>query len=441
MVQRQIVKKYWLEILGAMADAQNIITSKHRLRQILAVSLYRNALYLITNTVVVSILSFLFWIVVARYYNEADVGYSVAIISAASLIATLSLFGFNTSIIRFYSKTEKPQDLINSCLTVCGITSLVIIAVFLASINFWSPSLVFVRENAIYSLTFIMFTLVLTLTGIICTIFIAGRRSGFVLFHNSISSLIKILLPVLFVVYFYSFGIVASWGIALGVALIFSLFVFAPKVIKNYRPIPTLKIKLIKDIWSYSVGNYLVYICMTIPVFALPIIVINLLGAEQNAYFYIAWTIATLLFAIPNGIALSLFAEGSHLEGKLRDNTMKSIKSSFLLLIPAMLILIMVGKWLLLAFGGSYSANSLQLLWVFVVSCLPLSIIYIYTSILRVTNRIKELVLIWGFMAVAILLISYIILPITGIIGIGYTWLGIHSIVAVYAIVFGRRLL
>ena len=83
----------------------------------------------------------------------------------------------------------------------------------------------------------------------------------------------------------------------------------------------------------------------------LPIIVVNLLGAEQNAYFYIAWTIATALSAIPIGIALSLFAEGSHFKDKLRGNTVKALKFTFLLLIPAVILLVLVGKWLLLAFG------------------------------------------------------------------------------------------
>jgi len=166
--------------------------------------------------------------------------------------------------------------------------------------------------------------------------------------------------------------------------------------------------------------------------------VLNLLGAEQNAYFYIAWMIATLLFAIPGAIAQSLFAEGSHFEEKLRENVIKSLKFTFLLLVPAVIVLILLGKWLLLAFGQSYLLNALKLLWILSISSLPLAINYIYTNVLRVTGRIKELIAVWGFIALAVLLVSYLIMPITSIIGIGYAWLGAQAVVATY--VLARRL-
>ncbi len=409
------------------------------IKQFMATPLYRNAIYLMVNSVVVGFLSFLFWVVVARFYTEANVGYSAAIISAATLLATLSLFGFNASLIRFLPQSPKPQDLINSCLTLCGITSLVVASIFLASVRLWSPSLVFVRENVIFATTFIILTLILTLSGIVCTIFIASRRAGFVLWHNTISSIVKILLPLLFVPFFQSFGIVASWGTAFGISLAVSLFVFAPKVQSHYRPMLALKLNLIKDIWRYSSGNYVAYLFMAMPFLVLPIIVVNLLGAEQNAYFYIAWTISTLISAIPNGVALSLFAEGSHFEDKLKENTIKSLKFTFLLLMPLVILLVLGGKWLLLAFGHNYSVNSLYLLWVFAITSLPLSITYIYTSILRVTNRIKELVAIWGCITVVMLAVSYLVMPTIGIMGIGYTWLGVHCAVVIYVFAFGRR--
>src|SRR4030042_2787394 len=172
----------------------------------------------------------------------------------------------------------------------------------------------------------------------------------------------------------------------------------------------------------------------------LPIMVVNLLGAEQNAYFYIAWTIATLLPAIPYSISMSLFAEGSNFEDKLRENVIKSLKLTFMLLIPAVVLTVLVGKWRLLAFGQSYSTNALHLLWILAISSLPMAINYIYTSILQVTNRIKELVVIWGFIAIAVLVVSYLVMPTTGIMAIGYAWLGVHCVVAIYVIVSTRQL-
>lgn len=54
------------------------------------------------------------------------------------------------------------------------------------------------------------------------------------------------------------------------------------------------------------------------------------------------------------------------------------------------------------------------------ISSLPLGINYIYISILRVTSRIKEMVIVWGFIAVGMLVVSYLAMPLVGITGMGY---------------------
>lgn len=411
---------------------------RQRLKQFLTTPLYTNAAYLIGNTIIVGLFGFIFWVLVTRYYTEAEVGYSSAIISAAGLAAMFSLLGFNFSLIRFLPKAEKPQELINSCLTLSGLASLTMAGIFLATVDFWSPALAFIKGDAIFTTTFIILTLLLALSLLVSTIFIAKRRAGFVLLQCSIHSLLRIPLPILFVLLFHSFGIIASFSMAFGVSLAVSLFLFVPKVQNHYKPIPTLKLNLIKGMWRYSGKSYLAQLFAAAPAMVLPIIVVNLLGPEQNAYFYIAWMIATLLLAIPVGISASLFAEGSHFEDKLRANAVKALKFTFVLLVPSVIILILLGKWLLLTFGQGYSVNSLHLLWVLAISSLPIGVNTIYVSILRVRGRLKELIAVWGFNAVAVLVVSYLVMPVTGIIGIGYVWLGAHSLLTAYLLISTR---
>jgi len=421
-----------------ISEAIGIITSREKLKQTATTPLYSNAFYLMLNTAITSLLGFFFWMIVARFYTEAEVGFSSAIISAISLLAIISLVGLNVSLIRFLPHSEKPPELINSCYTLSGLVSLVVAGICVAGLGFWSPALVFVKQNAVFTASFIVFTILCTLSGLVDCTFIAGRRAGFVLSKNTIYSMLKLPLPILFVVFFHAFGIVASWGIALAVALAVSIFLFLPKVQDSYKPVPTLKLSLFKDMWRYSSGNYLANLLSGCIPFILPLMVVNILSAEQNAYFYIGWMIAGLLFAIPTAVSTSLFAEGSHFEDMLKENVTRSLKFTYLLLVPAVIVLVLVGKWLLLAFGQNYSVNALHLLWVLSLSSLPLALSYIYTGILQVTGRIKELIAIWGFIALGTLLASYLVMPATGIVGIGYAWLGAQTIVAIY--VLARRL-
>jgi O-antigen/teichoic acid export membrane protein len=420
-------------------EAIDVVTSRKRLKQLLDIPLYSNAFYLMLNSGVTSLLGFFFWMVVARFYTEAEVGYSSAIISAISLLAMISLVGLNSSLIRFLPLADRPQKMINFSFTISGLISLVAAGIFIAGLGLWSPALSFIRQNAIFCSAFIIFALLWTLSSLIDAAFIASRRAGFVLSKNTVFSVLKIPLPILFVLFFHTFGVVASWATAVAVGVVLSLFLFLPRVLNHYKPVPTLKPGPIKGMWQYSGGYYLSNLLSAAPALVLPIMVVNLISAESNAYFYVAWMIAGLLFAIPIAVSQSLFAEGSHFEDKLRENVTKSLKFTFLLLIPAVIVLVLVGKWLLLAFGQSYSANALKLLWILAFAGLPLGINYIYSGILRVTGRLKELAIIWGLVALAVLLVSYLIMPITGIIGIGYVWLGTQVVVAIY-ILAARRL-
>ena len=423
-----------------ISEAIGIITSREKLKQTATTPLYSNAFYLMLNTAITSLLGFFFWMIVARFYTEAEVGFSSAIISAISLLSLAGLAGLNISLVRFLPHAEKPRELINSCYTLGGLLSLVLAGVFLVGLGFWSPALVFVRQSVIFAAAFIVFTILWTLSTMMDFTFVAERRAGFVLSKNTIFSVLKLFLPLLFVSSFHAFGIVASWGIAIAVALAVSVFLFLPRVQDSCKPVPTLRLNLLKDMWRYSAGNYLANLFMSGLSFILPLMVVNLLAAEQNAYFYVGWLIAGLLFAIPGAISTSLLAEGSHFEDKLKENVARSLKFTFLLLVPTTILLAAAGKWLLLIFGHGYSLNSLPLLRVLCLSSLPLGVNHIYTGILRVTGRIKELIVIWGFIALAVLLSSYLIMPLTGITGIGYAWLGMQLIVAIY-ILAARKLI
>ena len=426
------MRKANLPFFSIIREVIDIVTSRQKLVHFSTTPLYSNAFYLMLNTAIMSLLGFFFWMVVARYYTEAEVGYSSAIISALNLLAIISLAGLNTSLIRFLPRSDKPQELINTSYTLSSLISLVIAGIFIAGLSLWSPSLDFIKQNPIFTLAFIIFTLLWTLSRMLGATFTARRHAGFVLSKNAIRSTLKIPFAILLVSLFRTFGVVASWGIANAIALAISIFLFLPRVQNNYKPVPALKLNLIKDMWRYSAGNYLSNLLSGSVKFILPLMVVNLLGARQNAYFYVAWMIAGLLSAIPTAISQSLFAEGSHFEDKLRENVTKSLKLTFLLLVPAVVAIILAGKWLLLAFGQGYSLNAVSLLWILSLSSLPLAVNRIYSSILRVKGRLKELIAIWAFIAVSVFLSSYLLMPAFGIMGISYAWFGAHVVAAIY---------
>ena len=421
------------------------LMSREKLNAQFRIPLYTNAFYLMLNSVVVSLLGFAFWMIVARFYTVSEVGLAAAIIAAMVLLANLSNLGLGFGLIRFLPTVkDNATPMINSSFTLAGLVSLVAALVFLAGLGFWSPTLAFLRQHSVFFVSFVLFTIAFTLFRLLEQVFIAKRRAKFTFIQGVITSVLKIPIPIILVAFFGVFGIFASAGIAISVAVLVAMLWFLPRVQKGYIPLPTMHIQVINDIARYSLGNYFANLLWLAPGLLFPLMVVNTLGAEMNAYFYIAWAIAAVLFMIPSSISLSLFAEGSYERGLLRANTMKSLKLCLIILIPAILLIFIIGDKLLLLFGQAYSQSATTLLWLLALSTLPLTINYIFLSIKRVQKDIRGIIIISVAITVIALSLSYFLMGKMGILGVGIGWTIGQTIVAlvvgsIFAIKFWHR--
>jgi len=407
------------------------VTSKEGLKSLLSIPLYSNAFYLTLDIAVVSLLGFAFWVLAAKLYTPAQVGLASATIAAVIFLARLSGLGFGYGLIRFLpSAGRKSNALINSCFTIAGLTSLVAALVFLAGLNLWSPALLYIR-HPIFSISFVLVTVMYTLFLLIDRAFIAKRSARYVLFKNATAGLVQIAAVIAFVAFLSAFGIFSSWGLAILVALAIGLFQFLSRAQRGYTPVPTVSKETVKGVIRFSLGNYIAELLWFAPFMLFPLMAINILGAEINAYFYIAWAIAQMLFAIPMVISYSLFAEGSYKEDLLQSNTIKAIKLHLLILVPAIVVLLVLGDKLLLFFGRSYAENGATLLRILALSVIPVSINYTYLSVMRVKKNTKGVILVSASVASLALSSGYILMAKVGILGLGLGWIAAQTLVAI----------
>jgi len=409
-------------------------TSRKGLKGLLGTPLYANACYLMADVIVVSLLGFAFWVLVAKLYTPAEVGLASATIAAVIFLARLSGLGFGYGLIRFLPDAgAKSNALINSSFTIAGLTSLVAAVIFLGGLNLWSPALLYIRQP-ILSSSFVFITVVYTLFLLIDQSFIAKRRAKYVLFKNATAGLLKIAAALALVAFLDTFGIFASWGLPIFVALAIGLFQFLPRAQRGYIPVPTIRKETVNDVIHFSLGNHVAELLWFAPLMLFPLMVINILGAETNAYFYIAWIIAQMLFAIPMAVSYSLFAEGSHEESLLRSNTIKSAGLCLLILVPAIVALLVLGDKLLLLFGRSYSESGTTLLRILALSAIPVTINYICLSIMRVKKNIKGLMLVSASIASLALGSGYILMTKVGLSGVGVGWITTQTLVAIIVV-------
>jgi O-antigen/teichoic acid export membrane protein len=420
---------------------QNIkLNIANRLKD-LKIPFYRTSLFLIADSAVTAGIGFIFWIIVARYYSAEDLGYGSAAISAMSLLGSLSLIGLNTTIVRFLPSAEKPHRMINSCLTLTGLVAIAVAGIFIAGLPIWSPALDFIQKNAIFILAFIIFTAVYTLSMVTRNVFLAIRRADLVVASDTIQSTLKIPAAIILVLFFHSFGIAAAWGTAMVISLLIALGLFLTRSQGGYRPLPALDLKVIRNYRYYSAGNYLASLFGSATTWIMPIIVVNVLNSEANAYFYITWTISSLLSAISGASANSLFVEGSHSTETLKSNLVQALKFTYVLLIPAAIFTFVLSSPITDLFGSAYSINGAALLRLLVIANLCGGITSLYWAILRINKNIQELFFLSITQAIVFLGGSALILSHSGIIGIGYIWLGVQALIGFYALVKLRKIL
>lgn len=394
--------------------------------------LYANSLYILTNSVVTAAVGFVFWFVAARFYSDADVGLGSAAISAMSLLSAVSLLGLNFGLVRFLASSGKrAPELINTCFTIGSAVSAVAAVIFLLGVGIWSPALRFISQNGIYFASFVIFTVASTALSLSNYTFIAERRTGYSAGQGAIFSIIKVGLVVILAIFFGSFGIFSSWGLATVVAVGISIFIFLPRIQAGYRPATVIKGKMVKEIFRFSFQNYLSGLLWDAPMFILPIIVLNVLGAEQNAYFYIAWAFGGILRSIPMATSLSLLAEGSSNQERLTSHIQRSLKITLILLLPAVVLTLTIGDKLLVLFGPAYSQQGTKLLWLVAIAALPISVNFIYLSVRRVEKRLKGVLLLTAFVAIVTLGLSYVLLPRMSLAGTGIAWLTAQGVPAV----------
>lgn len=404
--------------------------------------LYKNSYFIMLTSGSVSVFGFVFWIIVARLYTPNDVGVATVIVSMSQLIGVFSILGLNHSLIRFYTTRDDRIEMINSSMTIVGLISMIFIVIFLIGLQFWSPALIVIRENLLLLFSFVLLTIMYSIFTLQGNIFIAARHAQYSFFQNFIYNILRIPLPIFFVT-FGILGIISSWTIATIIAFSIGSVWFIPKILHGYKPVPKINKNILKEIMPYSFGNYIAGILGPLPIQIMPLIIVHILSVDSAAYFYVAWSVATVFSMISTSVTTSLFAEGSqNQEEMFRLNISKSVKFIFLLLIPATILLFIFGDKILMLFGQTYSDNATQLLLFFIIGCIPQALNQLYITIKRVQIKIKPIIYVNGFTAAFIIFGSYLFIKITGLIGIGIAWIlgqGIVSIVIVFFSIINKK--
>jgi O-antigen/teichoic acid export membrane protein len=394
--------------------------------------LYRNSLALMLNSAFMAFFGLLFWIVAARTMPAKDIGLATAAISAAALIVGLSKMGLDAGLVRYLPESKNKNGLYSTIVMVTLVLALVLTAVFMLGINIFSPALSFLRDGWFLPV-FIAYIAVTSIYFVQNMAFISIRRADLSLFQNL---LLGVRIPILLLVAGMGvFGVFSSLGIACLMTFVFGAF-----LLRRYGLFLSkgFDIASIRKILKFSLGNYTAGIFAMAPTTIIPVMILNTIGAEESAYFYVAYSVAGLLSMIPAAVSMSLFVEGSH-SLPLKESTIKSLRLITLLMVPALIFIYLFGDKLLLLFSREYSVQSFEMLQLLAVSSIFSAVTSIYLSIKMIQRDVRMINYVNFALSVLIIGLGYISLLKYGLLGLGYAWLGANVMVCMVVAVMVSR--
>ena len=375
--------------------------------------LYKNSFFIMLTSISSAGFGFVFWLLAARLYPKEDVGIATALISSMALLVLLSRFGLDFSIIRFFPERDK-SSVFSTSAVFTTLFAVLLGIIFIAGVDLWSPALAILKSR--YAVLYVVFLAARSVISLSAISFIAMRRAEFCFLQSLIvGSRVVFLFPL---IPLGAIGIFAAGGASFVLAFAVALLLLVRSGIK---PVFKADRGFLNDAFHFSAANYVADLLMVAPNMILPIMVLNVLGAEEAARYYIAFAIVSLLFMIPGAVSASLFVEGSHGEA-LKKTTIQSLLAVFSLLIPAIAILYFAGGWLLGLIGEDY-VEALELLRLMILSSFFAAVVLVYFSIKRVQKDVKGLVVLSGLFFALLVGLSYAFMLAFGLGGIGYAWM------------------
>jgi len=374
--------------------------------------LYRNALFLMLSSVIGAALGFFFLLVVTRVYADTDVGAALTLISTIGFLAAVATLGFGIGLIRFLPGTADRPALVNESLSIAGVLALVLALVFALGVNVWAPTLDFILETPIYVVLIAITAMGYAFAPILDTAAVAARRADLSTWRVTIFSVLKVPMPLLLVPFLSGrLGIYMAWSIALGISVLIAGFVFTPRAIAGYRPRPRFRGVEVRPIFAFSLGNWVASVIGVAATLLLPLLVTNTLGVAQAAYFWVAFSVASILFVIPGATTTSLLAEASQANARRRRDERRAILFSFALLVPGILGVEILAAPILSLFGPpEYVAAGVEPVRILALASIPIFL----SGLLGTRIRIRKKV--WP-------LIAAVVVETSVVLGLGYVLL------------------
>ncbi len=390
--------------------------------------LYRNAFFIMLASLIGAPLGFVFLFVVYKYYDLTDAGYAAAMVNTITFLVGIGSLGLPIALIRFLPESDDPPALVNTSLSIAGGLSAALALVFILGLGIWAPNLRLIFANPVYLLIIPLTAMAYAFGPVLDQATIGVRRADLFAIRVAILSVIKIPLPLLFVLAFRdelggTLGVYMSWSLSFAISVIVVGLVLLPRVIPGYRPRPRLSRSRLRPMFRFSVGNWVASLIGSAGSLLLTLLIINTLpeatGSTAVAVYYAVTVVAGILIVIPQATMSSLYAEASQRNAERRRDERRAIGLSIALLIPGIIAMWLFADVLLRLFENTTLADQgAGPLRILTLSSIPIFLNSVFGTRVRVRKEIIPLIVSAAIGSGVTLGLGYVLLQSYGLVGL-----------------------
>jgi len=386
-------------------------------------SLLLNAGSLFGSTLLTGLLGAVYWAIAARLFAATAVGVGAAAISTMQLMAQLATFGLGTMLMGELAEHHaSDRRLILSSLGVTGLVGAVLGLGFVFLSVWLVPDLGGLREPGGYLL--FACGVATTASGLVLDQALLGLlRGGVQLLRNGIASVAKlaalVAIGLLVTVRTDGLALLLTWVV--GVALSMVVLLAIPRGTGAERGRSVWR--AVEGVAGLATRHHLLNLSILAPGLLLPLLITDVLSAEANAYFYIAYLIASFAWAVPAALGTAAYAAGARDLASLSSRIRVAFAICFVVGLALNAFLVVGAPLLLSIFGSAYVTQSTTLLRLLGLGIFPVTLNSLYVPIVRVERRFLEGALLMGLGLVVEFVIVAIWASRAGLDGAGVGWL------------------
>jgi len=346
-----------------------------------------NASSIALATAMTAALGYAYWWLAARVFPPADVGFAAATISAMTLLGNIGVFGLGTLVISEVGRMHGLEaELIGAAVGAAGVIACALGVGFALFAPVVSPDLAVLARPAPLAL-FAVGVGLMAAGSVLDQALVGLLRGQTQLWRNLVFSTSKL-------VALYVVGLTAPTAGGLVICMTWvgaALLSMSPLVTLFARrsrtgaPFGQGAWQAVRGRMPTAMAHHVLNVGLQFTHLALPIVVTIVLSATDNAYFYVAWMMASMVFLASSALTLALYALGVREPAMLASHTRFTLSLALAMSALATVVLMISADTLLLVmFGPAYPPLAGPALRILITAAVPLAIIDHFVTISRI---------------------------------------------------------